>query len=204
MNRKFLTFIFVACCALVMSAQDAIRVKYQGSKPTISDFVGAMLNDFGKEREDDCCNESANAMLQAWKKHIKGAPLSKGEKLTVDEKNGYVCYESRYEENLLRIEMCYWNEADKKHKLVAYNVTSFNNGKCSPGQFDGLTFYRYNNATKKMTMAQDTGFDVIYFENGAHISYDLPRSGKDIVANYWFENGKKTQKTIKWNGSRFK
>ena len=35
------------------------------------------------------------------------------------------------------------------------------------------------------------------------IAYDLPRTGKDIIFNQWDKNGKKTQKTLKWNGHGF-
>ena len=34
-------------------------------------------------------------------------------------------------------------------------------------------------------------------------SYALPRTGKDITVTQWDKNGKKTQKTLKWNGSGF-
>ena len=99
--------------------------------------------------------------------------------------------------------MCYWNEADKKHKLFAYNVSSFTNGKYNAGQYDVLMFYRYNNATKKMSYCTDTGFDVEYGTgDGAMISYALPRIGKDITVTTWYEKGKK-QKTLKWNGKKF-
>ena len=96
--------------------------------------------------------------------------------------------------------MCFWNMADKKHKLFAYCVELSENGKrTSPGQYDGLNFYRYDNTTKKMS-AYDAGIEVDYF----NISYALPRTGKDIIVTQWSENGKeKWQKTLKWNGSRF-
>ena len=100
--------------------------------------------------------------------------------------------------------MCYWNEADQKHKLFAYNVGCYQNGKYSAGQFDGLTFYRYNNATKKMAVTFETGFDVEYgTDDGCWASYALPRTGKDIIVTYWKNNAKKQQKTLKWQGSKF-
>jgi hypothetical protein len=42
-------------------------------------------------------------------------------------------------------------------------------------------------------------FDVEYLDK----SYALPRTGKDITVTQWDKNGKKTQKTLKWNGSGF-
>jgi hypothetical protein len=67
------------------------------------------------------------------------------------------------------------------------------------GQYDVLCFYRYDNATKKMSWCESPGFDVEYFNK----SYALPRTGKDIIVTTWHEDGKKTQKTLKWNGHGF-
>ena len=204
MKKLSLAIIF-ACFTLALSAQDAIRVNYQGAKPTISDFVWAFLSSSDDDDEEEgCVDESLNAVKQAWIQHRKGLPLDEDETLTIDQKNGYVVYESRYEEHLLKIEMCYWNESDQKHKLFAYNVTCFTNGKYSPGQFDGLLFYRYNNAPKQMTYSDAPGFDTKYgTEDGDYISHALPRVGKDITVTTWYKNGKKKQKTLKWNGHRF-
>ena len=202
MKRLSLAIIFV-CCTLGLAAQNAIRVNYQGASPTISDFVWAFLSASDPDDEDDCVDESFNAIRNAWIRHRKGLPQDEGNVLTIDQKNGFVLYESRYEEHLFRVEMCYWNEADGKHKLFAYNVSCFTNDKYSAGQFDGLLFYRYDNATKKMTLCTDVGFDAVCgTDDGAWISYALPRTGKDITVTLWYESGKK-QKTLKWKGRRF-
>ena len=71
--------------------------------------------------------------------------------------------------------------------------------RSAPGQYDCLDFYRYDNATRKMS-AYDAGFEVDYFNT----SYSLPRTGKDITVTQWSENGReKWQKTLKWDGNRF-
>ncbi|MBQ2561832.1 MAG: hypothetical protein II559_00255, partial [Muribaculaceae bacterium] len=202
MKRTSLTIIF-ACCILALAAQDVIKVNFKGSKPTISDFVGAYLNDYVyNENDDDCLNEVRASAKQAWINYLNGKPQVKNTNLIVDNRNGYVVFEGidEYEgdKDVVRVEMCYWNDADGKHKLFAYNVKCFRNGKYSPGQFDGLQFYRYNNATKKMTYYQMPGFDSsLYTEDGAYITYSLPRVGKDIVITYWYDNGTKKQKTLK-------
>lgn len=202
MKRIAFAIVF-ACCTLAMAAQETIRVNFQGANPTISDFAQAFLSSHDDDEEDDCIDESFNAIQYAWDQHRKGIPLNEGTTLTIDQKNGYVLYEYKQDEHLLRIEMCYWNEADRKHKLFAYNVACFDNGKHSPGQFDGLTFYRYDNASKKMSLYSDIGFDVEYStDDGAWMSYALPRTGKDIVVTYWYDHSQK-QKTLKWNGRRF-
>ena len=95
--------------------------------------------------------------------------------------------------------MCYWNMTDKKHKLFAYSLWCFENGRPSLGQYDGIKFLRYNNSTKKMSLIDTPGFEVEYGD----ISYALPRTGKDITVTRWDKNGKKAEKTLKWNGSRF-
>ena len=80
----------------------------------------------------------------------------------------------------------------------------FQNGKYSPGQYDGIIFYRYNNATKIMTPCDDTGVDIVYrSEDNVLGSYALPRVGKDIIVTLWYDNGKTKKKTLKWNGRRF-
>lgn len=197
MKRKAFTVFFVAC-TLVIAAQNPIKVKYRGSKPTISDFAWAYLSSYNAD-DDECIDEATNAIKQTWIEHRKGIPLDKSEKLDIDERNGYVLYESRYENHLLRIEMCYWNEADRKHKLFAVSVWSFSDGKPNMGQFDGISFWRYNNATRKMVSCNTPGFEVQYNDT----FYSLPRVGKDITVTSWDNRGKKRVKTLKWNGHWF-
>lgn len=204
MKRIILSTILV-CCTLLLAAQETIRVNYKGAKPTISDFATAFLSAYDwNEESDDVLDEARNAMKHVWLAHLRGEKLSKEDKLTVDQKNGYICYEYQGDGYLSRKEMCYWNESDGKHKLFAYNVRCFSNGTYSPGQFDGLTFYRYDNATKKMTECDPPGFETVYgTDDGASVTYALPRTGKDIIYTEWHTNGKKKQKTLKWNGRKF-
>ena len=205
--KRFSLTIIIALCVMAMSAQEAIKVSYKGASPTISDFVSALVASRAADDDEECADEAFNAIAYAWEQHHKGLPLEDGQTLTIDEKNGYVLYEYRSEyesiEHLVKIELCYWNEADGKHKLLAYNVACFTNGKYSVGQFDGLYFYRYNNATKKLTWCDDLkGIEAAYDYDVCH-SFALPRKGKDITVTFWYENGKKTEKTLKWDGHRF-
>jgi len=198
MKRLSLAIIFT-CCTLVMAAQDgAFRVNYQGANPTIKDlalaFITSMLNPEDEEPEGD-----GLYMYESLQNAIKGQPLEKNEKLTIDLKNGFLLYEKTYDEYVDRIEMCYWNEADGKHKLFANSRWNYENGKAILGQYDGLSFYRYDNATKKMARCNTPGFDVEYLNT----TYALPRTGKNIIVTQWDENGKKSEKTLKWNGTRF-
>ena len=211
MNRTILTFVF-ACFALAMAAQtDAIKVKYSGNKPTISDFAWAYLTHETASSTDDNCdavNEPARAMKQAWICYQKGTAQYKGVTLSVDQKNGFVVFESKQDDHILKVEMCYWNEADGKHKLFACNVQSFTtDGKPNPGQFDGLTFYRYTNATKKMDYSFNMGYDTVLGDNATGsemLTFALPRSGKNITATIWPQKGKQRTVILKWNGHKFK
>ncbi len=201
MKRLTLTILF-ACCMLSMSAQDTFKVSYQGSRPTIKDFVKAYLIFLDFDNVEECDAEGMTLyknLQRAINLQEKGQPLDKDETLTIDTKNGFLVYEWTYEESSSKIEMCFWNEADGKHKLFADSRWSFVNGKPSAGQYDGLTFYRYTNATKKMTRCETPGFNVEYFDK----SYALPRVGKDIIVTTWHANGTKTQKPLKWNGHSF-
>ena len=194
--------IILACFTLAVAAQEGFRVDYQGTRPTIKDFVKAYLTSILSEEVEECEAEGLGiyeSLQRAITNKEKGLPLDEGETLTIDMKNGFLVYEQKWEEHLLRLEMCYWNEADGKHKLFACNRWSFENGKPMMGQYDVLCFYRYDNATKKMNWCESPGFDVEYFNK----AYALPRTGKDIIVTTWHEDGKKTQKTLKWNGHGF-
>ena len=201
MKKLSLAIVF-ACCTLAVAAQeDGFRVNYLGAKPTIKDFAKAYLASlFTDVEECDLEGLGMYADLQdAIKRQGKGLQLEENRTLTIDVKNGFLVYERKQDEYLMRIEMCYWNEADGKHKLFACSRWSFENGKAILGQYDGLSFYRYDNATKKMSRCNTPGFDVEYLNK----SYALPRTGKDITVTTWEDNGKKTLKTLKWNGHGF-
>lgn len=196
--KRTIFALILACSTLALSAQGTIKVNYKGAKPSISDFAWAVLS-MDENSEEADFDESRNAVKQAWIRHQRSMAQEKGVILTIDEKNGYVLYESKDGEYTLQVEMCYWNEADGKHKLFAYKTESFINGKRpDPGQYDGLVFYRYDNATKKMTICE-AGIDVEY----VNISYALPRSGKDITVTRWNSNGTTKKQTLKWNGHGF-
>lgn len=201
--KKAILAVIAAAFSLSLSAQEPVKVNYSGDRPTISDFAWALFSSHEDPDEEECFDEATNAIKQAWIRHRDGKPQEDGVTLTIDQKNGFVLYESREDDYLFRIEMCYWNESDKKHKLLAFNIVSFLDGKYSPGQFDGITFYRYDNASRTMSICYDAGFEVEYgTEDGAMISYALPRTGKDITVTYWYDTSSR-QKTLSWNGSKF-
>ncbi|MBQ4367259.1 MAG: hypothetical protein II786_04160 [Muribaculaceae bacterium] len=197
MKRLSLVIIF-ACFILAMSAQDGFRVHFQGAKPTITDLAWAFLCDC-EANDEECGDRPALAVKDALSRHRKGLPQEEGVTLRIDQKNGYILYEWQYETCLIRMEMCYWNESDGKHKLFVFNnMASLCDGKPVVTETSGLVFCRYNNATKKMTYCDDP-FTVDY-----QCTYALPSAGKDIIVTPWDESGNMKQpKTLKWNGRRF-
>ncbi len=189
--------MIVACCTLALAAQDVIKVNYRGAKPTISDFAWAFV--VAVDNIEECGDKPSNAIKEAMTRHRKGLPQEENEYFVVDEKNGYILYEFKYENTEIRMEMCYWNEADGKHKLFAFNnLASLADGVPLCTETSGLTFFRYDNATKIMTYCAPPGFDVDYSS-----TYALPRAGKHITVTNWNEGRITGTETLKWNGRRF-
>ena len=174
-----------------------IRVDFKGASPNVKDFVSALLsgNDLG---------ESLNGMKQSWDMYRNGMKLIPGESFIVDVQNGYMGYVSEDEENRQVIECCYWNYADKKHKLVALSNDFFQNGQAIAGQYTGIDFYIYDNAshTMKLAYAQDLGLEFDAPPGSHATSHALPRQGKTIVYTFHTPSGR-IQKQMTWNGSKF-
>jgi hypothetical protein len=150
MKRLSLSIILV-CCTLALAAQDGIKVNFQGAAPDIMDFAWSYVtsSDGNEEAESD---ESTNALRQSLEMYRKGQSQPEDFTITVDKKAGYILVVSNQNGFTNKWEMCFWNMADKKHKLFACCVELSENGKrTSPGQYDGLNFYRYDNATKTMS-----------------------------------------------------
>ena len=174
-----------------------IRVDFKGASPNVKDFVSALLsgNDLG---------ESLNGMKQSWDMYRNGMKLIPGDSFIVDVQNGYVGYVSEDEENRQVIECCYWNYADKKHKLVAFSNDYFQDGQAIAGQYTGIDFYIYDNAshTMKLAYAQDLGLEFDAPPGSHATSHALPRQGKTIVYTFHTPSGR-IQKQMTWNGSKF-
>jgi hypothetical protein len=96
----------------------------------------------------------------AWQNYLHGRKLKNNEVLIVDVKNGYMHYEQDYADvdgpgwKGIK-EECYWNCSDGKHKLICENVMFLHNGKPSEGQYDGIQFVLYDNATRQLNRIWD-------------------------------------------------
>ena len=181
---------------------DDITVSFKGTSPNIKDFVAAFLS------QEDETDESLNGIKQAWDFYKNGMKQMPGDDLIVDVQNGYVGYVSTDtdDDNAYRlvIECCYWNYADKKHKLVALSNDLYMNGKAIAGQYTGVTFYKYNNTTRKMKVVygDELGLGFEAPDGTEATSHVLPRQGKTIVFSYYTPSGKRDLR-LTWNGSRF-
>ena len=179
-----------------------IPVHSKGAQPNIKDFVTALLSPNEEE------NESLGAIRDAWEFYKNGMKLMPGEDLIVDVQNGYVGFEStdtdEAESNRQVIECCYWNYADKKHKLVAITNDFFQNGQAVEGQYTGIEFYKYDNATRLLQHIYgfEVGIELDPPSDCQATSHALPRQGKTMVYTYHTPSGK-IQKRLNWNGSKF-
>ena len=174
-----------------------ITVRFKGTQPNVKDFVTALL----APNETD---ESRNGLRQAWDFYKNGMKQIPGDDLIVDVQNGYVGYVSEDETSRQVIECCYWNYADRRHKLVAITNDLFMDGKAVVGQFTGITFYKYDNATRQMKVVYDDelGINLEAPSGTEAASHALPRQGKTIVYSYYTPSGK-VEKRLTWNGSKF-
>ena len=200
--KRVLSAIIFSCLTLSLMAQNGIRVNFKGAKPTVTDFAWAAFPSLNYEDEDESGDRPWRALENAMKLHSKGLPLEEGETLTIDSKNGYILYErsgEEYADYIFRLEVCYWNESDGRHKLIAFNdMASYLEGRPCITEITGMDFYRYDNVTKRMVGCEPPGFEIEY-----DCIYELPRVGKDIVFIKWNEDGTTKRNVLKWTGRRF-
>lgn len=173
-----------------------IPVSFRGAQPNVKDFVAALLA--------SNTGENMNGLMEAWRFYKNGMKQMPGDDLIVDTQNGYVGYESKDDNSRQVIECCYWNYADKKHKLVAVSNDDYMNGKPIVGQFSGVEFYIYDNAsrTMKVAYAQDLGAVIDVPDGETVVSHALPRTGKTMIYTIHTASGK-IAKRLTWNGSKF-
>ena len=200
--KTIVSAIILSCLTLSLMAQDGIKVNFKGSSPTITDFAWAAFPSLNYEDEEECGDRPWRALEHAMTRYSQGLPQENGVTLTIDSKNGYILFErsgEEYGDVIFRLEVCYWNESDGKHKLIIFNnMASYSEGRPIVTETSGIDFFRYDNATKRMVGCDAPGFEVDY-----RCIYELPRSGKDIISTLWNDDGSTEQTILKWDGSRF-
>lgn len=195
-------------------------VNYQGKAPKIGDFVNAFLS-------LDETSEVLGALYTAWNHYLRNEPQESCYQFSIDEKNGYLqlSFDSQgcegFDEDVrsqYTYEMCYWNCADGKHKLIADNFVDSQDGKYLIGQYSGISFFLYDNKTRKIYPVGtedigayvDASIDESNFETGEQMTmhdetvvvYRLPQQGKDINVEI-YDGNRKTVCRLVWDGMRF-
>lgn len=200
---KTKSFTLLMAMLLLSSTSLMAQARKTGSRPNIVSFV----DDYFSEDDEDECDEFTHVLHDAWQKYKKHQPQDEGTEVMVDVANGYMRYQSLSTEEDLRLiifEACYWNCADGKHKLVAYNTKSFEGDKCEPGQYDGLLFVLYNNATGQSTNVgtEDVGLDLGYGVDDPDRGYDSAKKSyyyvKPSGEKVYFLEDKEWEQWLHW------
>ena len=162
--RRIISLILFSCFTVSLLAQVGIKVNNNGSKPTVTDFIWAALPSLNFEDEEETGDRPWLAMKSAMEHYRKGLPQEEGDTLIIDSRNGYALYEQSREEDpdyIFRLEVCFWNESDGKHKLICFNnMASVMEGKPCITETSYVNFYRYDNATKRMVACDPPGFEI--------------------------------------------
>lgn len=139
-----------------------VDVNYKGEKPTIVDFINAILS-----QED--IGEALGEMEGNWKKFLSGKPLPKHRSFILKEQDNYMRYDTKdIEEDGTEYtsytEYCSWDCADSRYTLIVENMVDFRNGEPFYGQFSGLGFYIYNAETKVLRYASGYNLHAKFYE----------------------------------------
>lgn len=206
MKKMLMAWTIMMGMCLSMHAQDedySIPVNFKGERPTITDFVSALLSQ--EELGEYLGNLSDQWKLRQQGKKTKGA-------WTVNTANGYVRYEEINMVDGMRdentCEFCYWNCADNRHKLFATSVRLIWDGRPVDTEHSGLSFYIYDSKTRRMNWAstQDLGVDIDV--PGREVAqFSLPITDKNIIATAFPSDEYKGKTEIvidcQWDGMRF-
>lgn len=174
-----------------------IEVKSQGARPTIADFATACLN-HSKEME------FFDKVYEDWKLYQQKKPLRHHGHFIVDIKNGFMSYEMPGEDanDTTYLEMCFWNCADAKHKLVCTNVRLKMGEDYGWSEYVGCRFYLYDNDKKTMRVLLPEDIGTLYDGNCLSVFF-LPRKGKNIRVSISSED-ERWDEVLEWDGYKFK
>lgn len=174
-----------------------IEVKSKGARPTISDFATAIL-DYSKEME------FFDKVYEDWKLYQQKKPLRHHGHFIVDIKNGFMSYEMPGEDanDTTYLEMCFWNCADAKHKLVCTNVRLKMGEDYGWSEYVGCRFYLYDNDKKTMRALLPEDIGTLYDGNCLSVFF-LPRKGKNIRVSISSED-ERWDEVLEWDGYKFK
>lgn len=181
------------------TGNEEITVKYKGKNPLMTDFMEAVLalNNTVPFYKD------TRFVWDGWKK----GHISKGRSINVDEKNGCVKYNSNpvvSDENIFLLELSRWNYSDGKHLLIVTNLDVRRSTHLIDPRNEGLTFYRYDIASKKMKRVRlsDLGDSPSIPSDATDIHYHLSCDGESII-DYEYLSGVRVIRSLSWDGEKF-
>ena len=185
-------------------------VNIQGKQPTITDFANTFLN---LKKEEKFFNN----VYKDWNNYLKKKPLSKNVSIILDVKNGYMKYniinpvgifnpedinpENINPEDTIFMEMCFWNCADGKHKLVAANTVWVMDNDYGWDDFIGVYFYLYDDKKRTMRMILPEDIGALFDGDGLSVFF-LPRKGKNIHVSA-AGGGDRWDEILIWDGYKF-
>lgn len=175
---------------------ETIAVKYTGNRPTVSDFTTAFLNHSKEEKFFD-------KVYVEWQRYQQKKPLSNNVSISVDTRNGYMRYQIDIpeEKDTIVMEVCFWNCADGKHKMVCVNTIWMMNGDYGWDDFIGAAFFLYDNAKKEMRTILPEDIGALYDGDGLSVFF-LPRKGKTIRVSA-AGGGERWNEVLEWDGYKF-
>lgn len=209
-NSDLLVLAFLTMVALMWASEsvaqtfeypeppdpERIAVRSQGSRPTISDFVTAFL-DHSK------ANPFYGKVRSEWQRYLRKKPLSKHVSIILDTRNGYMHYEivNPEEKDTMVMEMCFWNCADGKRRLVCANTYWVMENDYGWSEDVGTCFYVYDNKTRVMRTVWPEDIGALYDSDGLSVFF-LPRHGKNIRVSA-AGSGDRWNEVLEWDGYQF-
>ena len=175
---------------------EKIAVRYQGSRPTITDFTTAFLN-YSKEKT------FYDKVYSEWQRYLRKKQLSNYVSISVDTRNGYMRYEivRPEEKDTTVMEMCFWNCADGKQKLVCANTYWILENDYGWEEYTGTYFFVYDNKMKIMRSIYAEDIGALYDGDGLSVFF-LPRQGKNIRVSA-AGGGERWNEILEWDGYQF-
>ena len=175
---------------------EEIAVSHQDAQPNIIDYATAFLSRFADK------TTFYGKAYADWQKYL--AAPDTDTTFCVDTKNAYMHYELVRPEpdDTIVIEMCYWNCADRKRRLVCANSYMRFEGDYGYDDYIGTYFYVYDNATGIMRDVWPEDIGALYDGDGLSVFF-LPRKGTTIKVSA-AAGGERWNEVLKWNGYTFR
>ena len=197
--RRLLNISLLLLMAMAVHAEEldfSFPVSFQGTEPTIADFVTAICN---REAPGDWISYVG----EDWERNQRGEQ-TKG-RFSVNKRKDYMTYvEQDSEDGYVHkgtSEFRCWQCKDSHCVIVAETSHFYRDGVAYVGQYDGLSLFLYNADTKRIELVYNSDYGMEGPEIDAHFIYTLTRKGIMGVADK--PDGGKYRVKYEWNGKTF-